>query len=237
MLHVRPSSRRAAAVALGAAGILVFGWLLESVAGDWGLADLDWPILDWLASHRSGSLTAVAVALRTGSGPLIALGIAAVAGLAWGVSRRELMRPLLLVGAVLADVLLVAGVRLWVDRARPPVWFEAMGSSGMPAFPAGHASAVLTLLFAGLYLAHSRRSASRGTGPAALAAALVGLAVGACDLYLGMHWFTDVLASWAISALVLATVVWIDSLRLPEPGESARAVDTEVARSRSSAET
>lgn len=238
MLHVPASTRRAAAVLLGAVGVVVFGWLLESIAGDWGLADLDWPILDGLAVHRAAPLTAAAEALHAASSPLVTVGAAATIAFVWGVARRELARPLLLLGACLADFLLVTGARLWVGRARPPAWFEAVGGIDAPAFPAVHTSGVLTLVFVGLYLAFSRRASARGLGPAAVAAGVVALAVAVCDLYLGRHWLTDVVAAWSISLVVLAAVVWIDALRLPVPVPSpTRTAGSEVAGSRSSADT
>lgn len=240
MLHVPASTRRAAAVVLGAVGVVMFGWLLESIAGDWGLADLDWPVLDGLAAHRAAPLTAAAEALRAASSPLVILGAAAAIALAWGVARRELARPLLLLGACLADLLLVTGARLWVGRARPPAWFEAVGGTDAPAFPAVHTSGVLTLLFVALYLAYSRRASARGLGSAAVCAGVVALAVAACDLYLGRHWLTDVVAAWSISIVVLAAVVWTDSLRLPAMAPApppTRAAGSQVAGSRSPADT
>lgn len=237
MLHVPAYSRRVAAVLLAAAGIVMFGLLLESIAGDWGLADLDWPILDGLAAHRSAALTAAAEALRAASGPLVTMGAAAAIALAWGVARRELWRPALLLGASLADFLLVTGARLWVGRARPPAWFEAVGGIDAPAFPAVHTSGALTLLLVALYLAYSRRASARGLGSAAVSAGIVALAVAGCDLYLGRHWLTDVVAAWAISAVVLAAVVWIDALRLPAHAGAARPAGSEVAGSRSPADT
>lgn len=235
MLHVFPSTRRAAAAVLAAVGLVAFGLLLESIAGNWGLADLDWPVLDGLAARRGAAATAAAEVLRAVSSPLVTVCAAAVIAAAWAVFRRELWRPGLLLGAYLVDLLLVTGARYWVDRARPPAWFEAVGGSDGPAFPSMHTSGVLTLLFAGLYLLYSRRASTRGLTACALGAGVFAVAVAASDLYLGRHWFTDVAASWSISTVVLAAVVWFDALPLRDADRGTGSA--EVAGRRASAET
>ncbi len=214
---------------------MLFGWLLESVAGDWGLADLDWPVLDALAAHRAAPATSVAEVLRAASAPSMLLAAAALLAAVWAVWRRELWRPGLLLGASAADLLLVTGARHWVDRARPPAWFGAVGGPDGPAFPSAHASGTLTLLFAALYLAYARRESIRGLAARALGAVLLAGAVAASDVYLGRHWFTDIVASWSISAMVLAAVVWVDALRLRDARPDAAAA--EVAGFRASADT
>jgi undecaprenyl-diphosphatase len=233
MLKVTASARRAVAAALAAAGLVVFGWLLESVAGNWSLADLDWPVLDGLAAHRSGPATAAADALSAATGPAEVLAASAAVAVAWAVWRRELWRPALLAGASLADFFLVAGARYWVGRSRPPAWFAATGGSDGPAFPSAHTAGAVTLLFVGLYLVYSRRASTRGLPLAAVAAGLVVVAVAASDLYLGRHWLTDVAASFSIGAIVLAAVLWVDALRTPD-GDRGRAA---VATTRAAADT
>lgn len=222
MLKVSASARRAAAVVLAAAGLVLFGWLLESVAGDWSLADLDWPVLDGLAAHRSAAATAAAHAVSAATGPVALLAASAAIAAVWAVWKRELWRPALLVGASVAEVLLVAAARSWVGRARPPAWFEAVGGSDGPAFPSVHTAGAVTVLFVGLYLVYARSRRTRGLVPGGLAAALVALVVAASDLYLGRHWLTDVAASFSIGAIVVAAVVWVDALRSPD-GERGRA--------------
>ncbi|WP_369046391.1 phosphatase PAP2 family protein [Sinomonas sp. P10A9] len=233
MLHVTASTRRAAAAVLATVGVVVFGWLLESVAGDWGLADLDWPVLKGLAAHRGPAATAWAQALHAGSGPVATLAVAGIVAAVWAVVGRELRRPALLLGAPLVDLALVTAVRYWVERERPPAWFDAVGGTGGPAFPSVHTSVVLTLLFVALYLAYSRRESPRGLVVGVLVAGVLVMAVAASDLYLGRHWLTDIVASGALSAIVLAGAVWIDShSRL---GSDTAAAD--VAHPRASADT
>lgn len=232
MLHVTASTRRAAAAVLATVGVGVFGWLLESVAGDWGLADLDWPVLQGLVAHRDAAATAWAEAIHAASGPLAVLAAAGILAAVWAAVGRELRRPALLVGAPLVDLGLVTAARYWVDRERPPVWFEAAGGTGGPAFPSAHTSVALTLLFVALYLAYSRRESSRGLVLGVLCAGALVTAVAASDLYLGWHWLTDIVASGAIGAIVLAGAIWIDSLAQPSPEAAA-----EVAHSKASAET
>ena len=235
MLHVTATTRRAAAAVLVAVGVAVFGWLLESVAGDWGPADLDWPILKGLVAHRDAAGMALAQALHVASAPLATLAAAGIIAAAWALVRREIKGPGLLLGALLADLLLVTAARYWVNRERPPLWFDAAGAPQGPGFPSVHTAGALTLLFVALYLACSRRAGRRGPVAFALVAAVLVAAVAASDLYLGRHWLTDVIASGAIGMIVLGGVVWLDTLG--HPGPDADTLAPQVAAPKASADT
>ena len=86
----------------------------------------------------------------------------------------------------------------------------ASGSWGY--FPSGHTSTACVCYLAGRAADHRGRPARvRRAALAGLAAVwlLVGVALVWCDY----HWATDVLAGWALSALI----VWL-ALRVPPPG-------------------
>jgi undecaprenyl-diphosphatase len=84
-------------------------------------------------------------------------------------------------------------------RDRPPL--SAQVAAGLNAsFPSGHAvlSATVYLTLGVLigHFAHRRRVRLHALTTAVLLTALVGLS----RVYLGLHWFTDVLAGWCIGA-------------------------------------
>jgi membrane-associated phospholipid phosphatase len=95
-----------------------------------------------------------------------------------------------------------------------------------PSFPSGHsadaAAAYGMLAVVVLATSHTRKAV-------AFAAALVvvPVVVAASRLYLGVHWFTDVVAGFALGWAVVAIVVAVTLLlqpasRRPPSGESSR---------------
>ncbi len=129
---------------------------------------------------------------------------------------RRSLRPLLT--AAIAVVLLVATVipakkaigRLAPGQFRP---------GGLGAFPSGHTtSATVCWILAALLVAPLLPAAVRRAGRVALP--LWCLLVGAALVWANYHWLTDVIAGWALAAIILQATLWLASLagRLPGAG-------------------
>ena len=89
------------------------------------------------------------------------------------------------------------------DRARPPIPAALVATPDSYSFPSGHSIAAL-LLFGSLALllvvsSHPTWLKVVGVAAAASATLLVGLS----RVYLGVHWFSDVVASWCLGAALL----------------------------------
>lgn len=160
--------------------------------------------------------------------------IAVMLGLAvWGRPRRAVFVGLLMaVGTALAN-----GLKDVFVRPRPPVSLALVASPQSFSFPSGHAMAAVLLAgsLALLLLASRRpmREKIAGVALAAVATVLVGLS----RVYLGVHWFSDVAASWLLGAALLAAggpalLAW-ERFGTParRPAVSARAVAWRVAAS------
>ncbi len=187
-------------------------------------ADLAWGILVGYRVHLFDLVAAVGVAQRrfpAGDaffGALTHLGdglvITAITSLAvvvlWALRRRG--GAVFVAATVASSALANAGLKVLVDRTRPPQMLAVRPIPTSPSFPSGHTVSAF-VLFGALAIV-----AVVEFGPGwrawAFAAALValGMLVGFSRLYLGVHWMTDVLGGWLLGVawLALSTIVWLE---------------------------
>ena len=121
-------------------------------------------------------------------------------------ARRRTLRPLLtaLAGVVL---LLVTVTAAKIAIGRPGPGLTTLGSGGLGVFPSGHTTtATVCLGLAVLLLIPSRAAVAA----VAVACLLVGVALVWCDY----HWFTDVVAGWALAVLIIQAAL---PLLTPQP--------------------
>jgi undecaprenyl-diphosphatase len=125
--------------------------------------------------------------------------VAAMLLAAWGHPRRAGSVAIL----VLTGSLLSTALKGFLDRPRPVLGLITEPTS--PSFPSGHALTGLLLFGAlALMLAVSRQPRwLRIWG--SIGIALFGLSIGVSRVYLGVHYSSDVLASWLLGLSMLAT--------------------------------
>lgn len=124
--------------------------------------------------------------------------------------RRHTLHPLLVAAAGVV-LLLVTVIPAKIIIARPGPGTTTVASGSLGYFPSGHTStACVCYSIAVLLLIAGRPARARRVALAGLAAVwlLVGVALVWCDY----HWASDVLAGWALSALI----VWL-ALRVRWP--------------------
>jgi membrane-associated phospholipid phosphatase len=144
----------------------------------------------------------------------VAVPVLALCALIVAVRHRSL-RPLL--AAAVGVALLLATVipaKILIGRSGPGQPAVAPGHMGV--FPSGHTTtAGVCLALAVLLLAPDLPPRIRRAAVAAMALLcfLVGMALIWCDF----HWFTDVVAGWALTALIVMV-----ALRLMRPGQAGR---------------
>jgi undecaprenyl-diphosphatase len=127
---------------------------------------------------------------------------------------RRSLRPVFTAAVGLALLLAtVIPFQLLIGRAYPGKKWHAHAHAllvpgKLGAFPSGHAStAAVCYGLAALLLSPAPR---RIGGWLTLACAwLLCLGVGASLVYVGAHWFTDVLAGWTLAGLVIMLTVWL----------------------------
>jgi membrane-associated phospholipid phosphatase len=138
--------------------------------------------------------------------PHVAIPVLLLVTLAIGARRRSL-RPLLT--AAVAVILLVATVipaKILIGRLAPGQLRMQPGDWG--AFPSGHTTtATVCYVLAALLLVPQLPAAGRRALLAALPVWC--LLVGAALVWRNYHWVTDVVAGWALAAIVLQATVWL----------------------------
>jgi membrane-associated phospholipid phosphatase len=176
-------------------------------------------VLGWARSpgwHWLGDGGRAPARLLTDLGsPVVAVPVLALSAVA-AAARQRSPRPL---GTALLGVLLVLvtviPAKILIGRAGPGLPPVQPGHFGV--FPSGHtATAGVCLSLAVLLLVPGPPSRAWRLAVAGLAVLV--LAVGAALIWCDYHWFSDVAASWALTALIVPL-----TLRLAPPGRPGRA--------------
>ncbi|MCX4862162.1 phosphatase PAP2 family protein [Streptomyces canus] len=198
----------AGSVGLGA--WTAFGVLTMIVIGDGQPLYGDEDLLSWSVTHRPDMAVALARGLTaTGTG-VIPYVLAVLAGIIAGRTlRRRALAAALCLGCLGAGQAARYGVMALVARPRPAHADWATHASGW-AFPSGHTTTAA--LTAGLLVISVFVRAPRGRTLLALVFGCWGALVGLTRVYLGVHWFTDVVGGWLFAlgwlGLCLCAATW-----------------------------
>lgn len=211
-----------------------FGVLTMVVVGHDGIplfADAE--ILSWSVGHRPAVAVAFARGLTaTGTG-VVPYALAVLAGIIAGrTSRQRALAVALCLGCLGAGQALRYAVMALVARPRPPLTDWSTHASGW-AFPSGHTTTAA--LTAGLLIIAVRVRGPRGTTPLTLVIGGWGALVGLTRVYLGVHWFTDVIGGWLFALGWLGLYLCAVARWLPDrwtPGTT----DTDTGSARETAE-
>jgi membrane protein DedA with SNARE-associated domain len=201
-------------------GLYVFVAYTVTVTGDKGPTPLDDRVLDMVDKlHTNAGVDIAKVVTVLGSLPVVTAFVAI--GVVLLAMRRRAVEIAVLLASGLAIYAAVHITKGAVDRPRPPRPLD--GSSGA-AFPSGHAAystayvamaIIATRVFDGL--------ASRAA--LVIASVLVAGAIGSTRAVLRVHWWSDVLAGWALGAAIFGALaaigVVVDHFRNNEAGQHA----------------
>jgi undecaprenyl-diphosphatase len=221
-------------VALLAGGIALGAWTAFAVlalavaVGHGSPLFLDDALLSWSVGHRPDMAVAVARGLTgTGTG-VIPYTLVVLAGLLAGrTPRGRLLCALLAVACLAVGQAARYGVMELVARTRPPASDWQAPASGW-AFPSGHTTTAA--LAAGLVILVLCVRAPRCGTALCLIVGCWGALVGLTRVYLGVHWFTDVLGGWLfalgwLAVCLCAAARWLPARLITDPPGTTPATD------------
>lgn len=185
-----------AASAMVVVGTVGVGVLLTMVREHVGFARWDSSLARFGAEHASAWTTRVLKDVSFWFGSTLGVIVLAVVVLVVEMRRKPTLAvPLFLLVTLGGQVLISNSIKLVVDRARPDVLrlSNALGSS----FPSGHTTAAAASMAAFALLLGRGRSRRTKIALAGVAGGLAAC-VACTRVFLGVHWFTDVLAGLAL---------------------------------------
>jgi membrane-associated phospholipid phosphatase len=179
-----------------------------------GVAGLDKPMLAFMIGIRTPWLNEAATAYTDVAGVVIMPIIAVVTMLFLAIRRRSWTPIILVLAAGGGSLLLTIAGKDIVGRARPDLADAVPPYETSPSFPSGHTLNAVAIagILAYLLLLRQHRRATRVLSIAV--AVVFAVTIGASRVYLGHHWFTDVLAAFFLSGAWLALVITAHRLYL-----------------------
>jgi membrane-associated phospholipid phosphatase len=188
--------------------------IYEAVTEGDGVAELDRPALDAAESLRSPWLNTAVTAFTNIGGP-IGMPILAVLVLVILTFRRRSWTPaILIITAAGGSLLMTVVAKQFIGRARPALADAVPPFESSASFPSGHSLNAVVIAGIVAYLLMLRQTSRRARFLTGGAAVLFALAMGLSRVYLGHHWFTDVLVAWTLGVAWLALVITAHRLYL-----------------------
>ena len=205
--HFNPKTETGLALTI-ATGVVVgaavgIGLVLAMVREHRGLSSWDVRLARYGAEHATPTATSVMRDISLIGGTSGVIVIATVACVIELIRRPSKAVPAFLIAVVAGQFALSNGIKYLVDRARPN--FDRLTGFSGTSFPSGHSTASAATL-AAVALVLTRGRSRRAKIAAAGIAGGVAAMVASTRVFLGVHWFTDVVAGlllgWGWFALV-----------------------------------
>ncbi len=141
--------------------------------------------------------------------PLVLLTVLFVFSVYMFVTKQTVLAK---VGIISAVLLLISPVlKIFFQRNRPEVVFASITQPKSYSFPSGHAYMSMLVLGLLTYLAATRLSQPWSLLVIIVLATII-FGIGISRIYLGVHYASDVIAGWALGAVVLIIVIKLSGI-------------------------
>ena len=206
--------------ALVAVALLLLAGVLIAVAYTGGFIGRDGAALAESAENRTGNRITAAVTLTEIGNTVASTVIAIVAGgVLWWRGRRD--EAVYVVATTGTASLVFTLIKRLLERPRPPAQLQVIRETN-ESLPSGHATMSAVVLGSIVIVAWPHLAVLGRAVLTSVAVLWVG-GVGVTRIFLGVHWFSDVLAGWTLGlawAFVGAAVLfwWRTRQAAPVPG-------------------
>lgn len=172
---------------------VAFTWLAHEV-GELDTHTMDVTILQGIHSLANPRLDEIILFITNLAGSIAVPVVGLITVLVFYL-RKEKYYSLFFLFTIIGTVLLNTVLKLLFQRARPDLW-ELLVEEKFYSFPSGHAMVSMALALSFIVIAYY----SRARWLTIVLGILYVLAIGFSRLYLGVHYPTDILGGWIISA-------------------------------------
>ena len=178
------------------------------------IAALDQPLLSFAMSLRSPGLD-TAMTLYTDIAGTIGMPIIAIVTLLiLSIHRRSWTPSILITAAGIGSLAMTIAGKDLIGRARPPLVDAVAPYEYSPSFPSGHTLNAVVIAGIIAYLLMLRQTTHRARVLTSTLAISFAFTIGASRVYLGHHWFTDVLVAITLGLSWLAIIITAHRLYL-----------------------
>lgn len=188
--------------------------IYDSVTERDGVAGFDQPLLRFAMTLRSPGLDSAVTGYTDIAGPIGMPILAVSLMILLAVLRRSWTPVILIVAAGAGSLAMTVVGKDVIGRHRPPLRDAVPPYEYSPSFPSGHTLNATVIAGIVVYLLILRIRSRRLRVVTILVGVLFALTVGLSRVFLGHHWFTDVLAGWVLGAAWLALVITAHRLYL-----------------------
>ena len=213
-----PNAALIVILAGGAILVLVLAFLAsrvyDAVTESDGVAGLDRPVLKFAMGLRTPVLDVIVTGYTDLAGPIGMPIIAVVAAVILSLWRKSFTPAILIVAAGVGSLLMTIAGKDIINRDRPPLVDAVPPYEYSPSFPSGHTLNAVVVVGVIAYLLLLRRHTVHARVLLVVGAVVYAITVGLSRVFLGHHWFTDVLAGWILGAAWLALVITAHRLYL-----------------------
>lgn len=183
--------------------LTIFVFLLEEIIYQGSILSLDLLIQQYIPQILNASLTKIMIII-TNIASTEALAVLSIAVLLFFLYKKNWQNASILPIAMLGGLALKSGLKEIIERTRPENGLiEVTGYS----FPSGHTT--LAVIFFSLMIYFFREEIKDNILSLAfvIANVLLMLGIGFSRIYLGVHWFTDVLAGYALALFWVSLII------------------------------